>query len=145
MGLGTREAGGWVTAGVGAPVGVQPARPAQVGDSRVTTDGKFLSLEGRVFRVRGVTYGSFAARTDGALFPETDRVRSDFAAIAASGLNTIRTYTLPEADVLEAAQEAGLRLLIGLHYDDWLTAGAPGRRVQRRVLDAGRRAVAEAM
>ncbi|MBO0745906.1 MAG: glycosyltransferase, partial [Candidatus Dormibacteraeota bacterium] len=121
------------------------ATPARVGSSRVATDGKFLSLDGRVFRVRGVTYGSFAARRDGALYPETKRVRRDFAAIARSGLNTVRTYTLPEPDVLEAARETGLRLLIGLQYDDWLTAREPGRGARRRVLDAGRCAVADAM
>ncbi|MBO0681962.1 MAG: glycosyltransferase [Candidatus Dormibacteraeota bacterium] len=144
MSLGIR-AGGWVTAEARAPVGVRPVTPARLGSSRVTTDGKFLSLDDRVFRVRGVTYGSFAPRGDGAYFPETDRIRSDFAAMAASGLNTVRIYTLPEADVLEAAQEAGLRLLIGLHLDDWLTPEGPGRRAQRRILDAGRRQVAAAM
>lgn len=90
-----------------------------------------------------ITYGSFAARRDGSFFPETHRVRSDFAAIAASRLNTVRTYTLTETDVLDAAREAGLRLLIGLQYDNWLTAGRPGRTARRRVLDAGQRAVAD--
>jgi hypothetical protein len=39
--------------------------------ARVVADGKYLALAGRRFRVRGVTYGRFLERCDGALFPET--------------------------------------------------------------------------
>lgn len=121
---------------------MQEERPTS---SRVTVDGKHLSLEGAPFRVRGVTYGTFGARADGALYPEPERVASDFAAIAAAGLNTVRTYTLPPPDVLDAARDAGLRVLVGLHYDDWRSEAAPGRAANRRVLAAGQRAVAEAV
>ncbi|HKA50049.1 MAG TPA: glycosyltransferase [Candidatus Dormibacteraeota bacterium] len=112
---------------------------------RVVPDGNHLSLGGRPFRVRGVTYGSFATRHDGQAFPSAQRVRSDFAMIAAAGLNTVRTYTVPPADVLGLAEEFGLRLLVGLHYDDWRSVPETGRRARRRILDAGRRAVASAM
>jgi hypothetical protein len=70
----------------------------------VQADGKFLSIDGRPFRVRGSTYGSFRRRDDGELFPPTQRVRADFAAMADAGLNTVRTYVLPPVDVLEAAE-----------------------------------------
>ncbi len=112
---------------------------------RVVSDGNHLSLGGRPFRVRGVTYGSFATRHDGQAFPDAHQVRSDFAMIAAAGLNTVRTYTAPPADVLDLAEESGLRLLVGLHYQDWRSVPETGRRARRRILDAGRRAVASAM
>src|SRR5262245_9192990 len=101
--------------------------------SRAVTDGRFLSLDGAPFRVRGVTYGSFMPRWDGEPFPEAVRVRRDFAAIASAGLNTVRTYTLPPEDVLDLAEEAGLHLLVGLHYEDWRDETQPGRGATRRV------------
>jgi GT2 family glycosyltransferase len=115
------------------------------GDGRVVADGAFLSLNGRPFRARGTTYGSFRARGDGALFPETDRIEHDLAAMCALGLNTVRTYTLPPPDLLDLAQGYGLRLLVGLDYHDWRTEPHTGRAARRRILDAGRRAVDEAL
>src|SRR5215471_381543 len=81
--------------------------------ARVVADGKHLSAGGTPFRIRGVTYGSFATRSDGEAFPNPDRVRSDFAMMAAAGLNNVRTYNTPPADVLELAEEAGLWVLLG--------------------------------
>ena len=66
-----------------------------------------------------MTYGSFAPHADGENFPERARVLSDFRAMRAAGLNTVRTYSLPPVDVLDTADEHGLRLVVGLHYDDW--------------------------
>jgi glycosyltransferase involved in cell wall biosynthesis len=62
-----------------------------------------------------------------------------------AGLNTVRTYTVPPPDVVEVAEEAGLRLIVGLHYDDWRMIAGTGRRAHRRVLDSGRRALDAAM
>src|ERR1051326_6126950 len=74
---------------------------------RVSIDGTYLSVDDRPFHVRGVTYGSFAPRSDGELFPEEPRVRSDFRAMRDVGMNTVRMYSLPPADVLDAAEEQG--------------------------------------
>src|SRR5215472_5741899 len=112
---------------------------------RVVPDRKHLGLQGRPFRIRGVTYGSFAARRDGETFPSSDRVRQDFAMMAAAGLNTARTYSTPPVDVLELAEEAGPRLLVGLHYEDWRSVPQTRRHARRRILDAGRRALECAM
>src|SRR5687767_15931897 len=87
--------------------------PDPIGTARVTAEGKHLSLAGAPYRVRGVTYGSFAPRLDGELFPEPDQVKRDFSAMEAVGLNTVRTYSLPPADVLDTAEEMGLRLIVG--------------------------------
>ena len=100
--------------------------------ARVTAEGKHLSLAGMPYRVRGVTYGSFAPRLDGELFPEPDQVKKDFAAMEAAGLNTVRTYSLPPADVLETAEEMGLHLIVGLHFEDWRYETSPSRRTSRQ-------------
>jgi glycosyltransferase involved in cell wall biosynthesis len=112
---------------------------------RVGTDGKFLSLDGAPFHVRGVTYGSFKPRLDGLPFPERSQIKVDFAEIARAGLNVVRTYTVPSPDLLDAADELGLRLIVGLDYADWRSGPSPGREGRRRVLNSGRRAVLEAM
>ncbi len=113
--------------------------------SRIAVDGMQLSFKGQPFHVRGSTYGTFRPRQDGEPFPDRRRVEADFHAMRAAGLNLVRTYTAPPPDVLEIAQEAGLLLLVGVHYDDWQLQLRPGRDARRRVLEAGRRAVAEAM
>ena len=65
---------------------------------RVRVDGKFLSAGDARFLLKGVTYGTFAPDDNGLQFPAIDRVRSDFAAMAAAGVNTVRVYT-PPADL----------------------------------------------
>jgi O-antigen biosynthesis protein len=111
----------------------------------VRTDGKHLWVEGRPWRARGVTYGSFRPRLDGELFPDTFQVKADFAAISELGLNTVRTYSMPPEDILDLADEYGLKLLVGLHYHDWRLADGTGRRTNRKVLQAGRAAVHRAL
>src|SRR5215471_10982621 len=108
---------------------------------RVVPDGKHLGLHGRPFRIRGVTCGSFAVGPDGEAFPSSDRVRQDFAMMAAARLNTVRTYSTPPVDVLELAEDACLRLLVGLHYQDWRSVPQTRRQARRRILDARRRAL----
>jgi len=127
-------------------VGREPAGPSAVGAAlgRIRTDGKHLRQAGVPFRVRGVTYGSFLPRWDGQQFPEANRITADLSAMAAAGLNTVRTYTVPPIELLEAAAELGLYVLVGVHYDDWRQLGT-GRGVHRRVLDAGRRALDDAL
>jgi glycosyltransferase involved in cell wall biosynthesis len=112
---------------------------------RVRVDGKHLVRAGRPFKVRGVTYGSFLPRLDGALYPERSRVKEDFRKIADAGLNTVRVYSLPPLDVLEIAEEYGLGMIVGLHYDDWRMEPTPGRAARRRIHEAGRRAVDDAV
>jgi O-antigen biosynthesis protein len=80
-------------------------------------DGKFLQVGRERFYVRGVTYGTFA-KTDLGLFPRWERAKEDFAAMSAVGINTVRTYTVPEPGLLNLAEEAGLKLLIGVWWDD---------------------------
>lgn len=82
-----------------------------------TVEGKFLRVDGKRLHVKGVTYGTFAG-ADGRLFPEPDQVRRDFEAMAAVGVNTVRTYTVPDERMLDLAAALGLRLLVGIWWDD---------------------------
>lgn len=108
--------------------------------------GKFLNLEGHrfTFRVRGVTYGTFEPDSEGVQFPAASRVAEDFAAMAASGFNTVRTYTVPPGWLLDEAQSKGLRVMVGLPWEQHVTflddSGRPGQ-IEERVA-AGARACA---
>lgn len=113
-------------------------------DARVRASGKHLLAGDAGFVVRGVTYGSFVRRADGYAFPPPAQVDADFRQIAGFGLNTVRLYSVPPVDVRRAATEAGLRLIVGVHYRDWRYEPDPGRATNRVVLDAGRRALDEA-
>ena len=86
------------------------------GRDRCSADGKLLRVGGVPFLVRGAAYGTFAAREDGHQFPERSQVRRDFVMMSAAGVNTVRTYTVPPRDVLDAAAEQGLRVLAGLAW-----------------------------
>src|SRR5437867_5703595 len=66
-----------------------------IGPARVAVDGMHLSCAGRPFRVRGVTYGSFLPRADGAPFPVGERCRADLRAFADAGLNVVRNHAPP--------------------------------------------------
>ena len=114
------------------------ARPSEA-RTRVTLDGKFLRCDGRRYLVKGVTYGTFAPDAQGYQFPPASRVRSDFAAMAEAGLNTVRVYTVPRRDLVDAAAAEGLRVVVGLPWpqhlaflDDQVLAA----RVRRDVREA---------
>ena len=78
--------------------------------------GKFLYVGNEKFWLKGVTYGTFAPRSDGAQFPEDEIIDRDFAAMAASGFNTVRTYTSPPSSLLRLARKHDLRVMVGLSW-----------------------------
>lgn len=118
-----------------------PSSGQSLRDMRVATIGKHLLLGSDRHVVRGVTYGSFLPRDDGARYPEPGQLQADLQAMASMGFNTIRTYDLPPVDLLLAAEGLGLRLLVGLHYHDWRYEPVPGRKANDRVVDQGRQAI----
>ncbi|MGH9254594.1 MAG: glycosyltransferase [Vicinamibacterales bacterium] len=91
-----------------------PARSST--PTAVRVDGKFLQIGGRRFLVKGVAYGTFAPDPAGAQFPDAVRLAADFSAMAAAGFNTVRTYTVPTAAVLDAAAREGLRVMVGMPW-----------------------------
>ena len=79
--------------------------------------GKFIYLGDQKLYVRGVTYGTFHPAADGTEYHDPECVERDFAQMAASGLNAVRTYTVPPCWLLDAAQRHGLRVMVGLPWE----------------------------
>jgi GT2 family glycosyltransferase len=85
-----------------------------VARERVRTHGKFFVAGEEKFWVRGVTYGTFRPREDGSEFPPPPVVEQDFTLMATTGVNTLRTYTVPPRWLLDAARRHDLRVLVGI-------------------------------
>jgi GT2 family glycosyltransferase len=64
--------------------------------------------------------------------PDRAVVAADFGAMAAAGVNTVRTYTPPPPWLLELAAEAGLRVLVGIAWEQHLAF--LGERRRRRAI-----------
>ena len=91
-------------------------------------DGKFIALGAQRLWLRGATYGTFAPDGEGARFGTREQVRHDFAAMAASGFNTVRTYTAPPEFVLDEAAAHGLWVMAGLAWEQHVAfLDEPGR------------------
>jgi GT2 family glycosyltransferase/sugar lactone lactonase YvrE len=78
--------------------------------------GKFVEVDGRRFLIRGVAYGTFEPDADGSQFPPLQQVARDFALMADSGFNTVRTYTVPTPGVLDEAARHGLKVMAGIPW-----------------------------
>ncbi len=83
--------------------------------------GKFLCAGEEKFYVRGVTYGTFRPGEDGSEFTDAEQVERDFLQMSANGINTVRTYTVPPRWLLDAALRHGLRVMIGLAWEQHVT------------------------
>ena len=110
------------------------------GDARPRVDGKFIAVGDRRLWVRGVTYGTFAPDAAGGRYPEAHQVEQDFAAMAAAGINAVRLYTAPPRPLLDAAQAAGLWVLVGVPWSQHV-AFLADRRGAHTIVDDVRRAV----
>jgi GT2 family glycosyltransferase len=86
-------------------------------DGRPAARGRFLFAGDSKLWVRGVTYGTFRPDSAGHEYPSLARLEADFAHIAASGFNTVRTYTVPPRHLLDAASRHGLHVLVGLPWE----------------------------
>jgi hypothetical protein len=71
------------------------AAPADGAPLRPRVAGKFIFIGEEKFYVRGVTYGPFKPDPDGSEYHDLKTVERDFALMAASNINTVRTYTMP--------------------------------------------------
>jgi GT2 family glycosyltransferase/DNA-binding beta-propeller fold protein YncE len=99
-------------------------KPRTPTTARVVTEGKFLRLAetpgadavDERFLVKGVTYGTFAPDAQGYQFPSIAQVAADFRQMATLGVNTVRTYTPPSRELLDAAAREGLRVMVGLPW-----------------------------
>ncbi|HEV3115713.1 MAG TPA: glycosyltransferase, partial [Gemmataceae bacterium] len=84
--------------------------------ARVRVAGKFFARGAQSLRIQGVTYGPFPPDAAGERFPEQDRVADDFAAMAAAGINTLRTYHLPPPRLLRHAEEQEMSVLVDVPW-----------------------------
>ena len=84
---------------------------------RPRPSGKFRFVRREKFWVRGVTYGTASPGYQGAEYPPSDVAENDFAQIAATGLNTVRTLPRPPRCLLDAAQRHDLRVMVGLPWE----------------------------
>lgn len=123
---------------------VSKPRPSPNGalpGGHVRVDGKFFAVAGRRFEFRGVTYGTFAPRRDGALFPKRVQIERDLAAMREAGFSVVRTYTPPAEDLLDAAARNDLRVLAGVFYPDWRYLLGGSRRQNWQVAREARKEV----
>src|SRR5262245_48494906 len=117
-----------------------PAR-RELPSGPVRVRGRRFDVGGVPFAVRGVTYGTFRPNRAGDLFPEPDRVARDFAAMAEHGINAVRVYTTPPRWLLDLAQAHGLRVLVGMWWEQhvaFLRSRTEARRREEMVRDSVR-------
>ncbi len=121
--------------------------PARVADDepqiavRPRVGGKFLFAGDRKLWVRGVTYGTFAPREGGDDYPDDARLDRDFADMRANAVNAVRCYTVPPRRLLDCALRHGLRVMVGLPWEQhvaYLDDKARADDIVRRVRDGVR-------
>ncbi|MGH7047069.1 MAG: glycosyltransferase [Stellaceae bacterium] len=117
-------------------------RPAATASAPIRVSGKFFVADGRKHFVKGVTYGPFPTGSHGAPFPEHAVVDADFMQMADAGINTVRVFTVPPLWLLDEADAAGLKVLVGLPWPQHITFldSRPIQREIRRALADGVRA-----
>jgi GT2 family glycosyltransferase len=107
-------------AGSAASITLDPSGPrmrASAWRRRPAIRGKWITVGDETFWVRGVTYGTFRPDDAGNEFHDREKVERDLAWISAQGLNSIRTYTVPPPWLLQAAHRHGLRVMIGIPWE----------------------------
>ena len=109
MRSGANGAGAASNGGAQSPHGTTAPRPQVL--------GKFLYVGEEKLYLRGVTYGTFRQSEEGGDYPDPARVELDFTQMADHGVNCVRTYSVPPRYLLDAAARHGLRVLIGLPWE----------------------------
>lgn len=103
---------------------------------RPVVRGKFFFANGRKLYVRGTTYGTFALDDDGRERFDSLTVERDFALMAANGINAVRVYTVPPRRLLDIAYRFGLRVMVGLPWEQhvaFLDEADRGRAIEARL------------
>ena len=117
-----------------------PPTPIAAG-ARPRVAGKFIFAGEAKLYVRGVTYGPFRAGPDGNEYGDAAAVERDFAHMAASGVNAVRTYTVPPRSLLDTAQRHGLWVMVGLPWEQhiaFLDDPERAQDIERRVREGVR-------
>lgn len=108
---------------------------------QVRCRGPFLEDEGGRVCLRGFTWGPFRGSRPQEFFPDLERVRADLAAMVRSGANVVRVYTPPPVWVLDEIGRSGLRVLVGLPWNQHI-AFLENRRDAAAIRDTIRTQVA---
>jgi GT2 family glycosyltransferase len=89
--------------------------------SRPRVSGKFITVDGEKLLVRGVSYGAFEPDADGREYHDLGVVDHDFALMAENAINVVRIpHTTPPPEVLDIAEQHGLRVMIGLSAEQYV-------------------------
>jgi len=110
-------------------------------DKRPRASGKFLYAGERKLWVRGVTYGTFGPLSNGEDYPPDEVIEGDFAMMRTNGANAVRCYTVPPRRLLDIAQRHGLRVMVGLPWEQHITfldEDGRGDNIVRRVREGVR-------
>jgi GT2 family glycosyltransferase len=97
--------------------------------------GRSIVVDDAKLHIRGATYGTFRG-VDGSHFPSRERVRADFEAMARAGANALRTYVAPPLWLLDQAERQGLRVMVGLAWEQhvaFLEDSDRARRIEARI------------
>jgi hypothetical protein len=104
---------------------------------RIRVDGKFFRLGAAKFYLKGFCYGPFSPNSQGEHLPERPQLRADFQQIKQLGANTIRLYSVPSVEALDAALEHGLRVLVDVpwekhrcFFEDWNAKESARERIR---------------
>ncbi len=118
----------------------QSARSISSSDKLVTVrpvvKGKFLYVGEEKFWVKGVTYGTFGLDEEGNELFKPEVVEKDFADMSKNGFNVVRTYTVPPTWLLDMAQNNGLRVMVGLPWEQhiaFLDEKGKAQEIERRI------------
>lgn len=112
-----------MTAIVDSPVATDTLRSVTAAEEihstilRPTVGGKFLYAGGEKLLIKGVTYGTFRPNPEGDQFPDPEVIERDFALMAEGGINALRTYTVPPMKLLDLAMRYGLRVMVGIPWE----------------------------
>jgi len=106
--------------------------------------GKFIYSGDKKLWIKGVSFGTFRPDEHGEEFHDRNSIERDFAQIAAAGFNAVRTYTIPPRWLLDAACRNGLRVMVGLPWEQHIAFLDDPRRTSgiRERVRAGVRACA---
>jgi hypothetical protein len=110
--------------------------------ARLLSRGKYLLDGAQKFYLRGVSYGPFAPNSRGERYPEPERAAADFALMKRLGANLIRLYVPPPMWMVEEAQKAGLRMMLGIPWPFHM-AFLDSTDMMREIRDAIRKTVLE--
>ncbi|MGH7589228.1 MAG: glycosyltransferase [Gemmatimonadota bacterium] len=98
--------------------------------SRPRAVGKFLFVDDEKLFVRGATYGTFRPDAAGRDFPSREVAARDLRDMAANGLNCIRVYSIPPGWFLEQAAASGLRVMVGIPWEQHIAFLDEAERVR---------------